>query len=242
MAGIGRWLEGQIRKQGIDIRLNMPATAKAVRAEKPDIVMLATGGRPCEPPIDGAGLAVSAWQILDGSVEPGSNVLLYDAIGVHVGSGCAEFMSRRGAQVELVTPDRAVAEETGHLTHVAYLRKLYQADVVQTPNMVLHSAYPEGNQLVAVLKNEFTGTEEERLVDQIVYELGTLPNDELYHVLRPYSVNLGEVDYDALLENRPQAVRTNPDGAFQLFRIGDAVLSRNIYAAIFEAARFVQQM
>ena len=37
-------------------------------------------------------------------------------------------MSQRSAAVELVTPDRAVGEETGHLTHVAYLRKLYGFD------------------------------------------------------------------------------------------------------------------
>ena len=82
----------------------------------------------------------------------------------------------------------------------------------------------------------------ERAVDQIVYEMGTLPNDEIYHALRPYSTNFGEVDYDALLENRPQTVRPNETGEFQLFRIGDAVLSRNIYAAIFEAARFMKDL
>jgi hypothetical protein len=169
-------------------------------------------------------------------------VLLYDEMGLHAGVGCAEFMSQRGAMVEIVTPDRAVGEDVGHLTHVAYLRKLYQGNVIQTPNMNLDSAYADGNSIIAVLRNGFTGAEEERAVDQIVYELGTLPNDEIYHALRPHSVNLGEVDYDALLESRPQGVRPNKDGEFQLFRIGDAVTSRNIYAAIFEAARFMKDM
>jgi dimethylglycine catabolism A len=242
LTGIVRWLESQIRKKGVEIRLATRADQAAVRAEKPDLVVVATGGSPAAPRVEGAELAVSAWRILDGSVKPGSNVLLYDEAGLHAGAGCAEFMSQRGAAVELVTPDRAVGEDTGHLTHVAYLRKLYQGNVIQTPNMKLASAYTEGNSIIAVLRNEFTGTEEERAVDQIVYELGTLPNDEIYHALRPYSVNLGEVDYDALLESRPQAVRPNENGEFQLFRIGDAVASRNIYAAIFEAARFMKDM
>ena len=34
-----------------------------------------------------------------------------------------------------------------------------------------------------------------------------------------------------------QAVVANPDGRYQLFRIGDAVSSRNIHAAIYEARR-----
>jgi len=242
LTGIVRWLETQIRKKGVEIRLGARADQVAVRAEKPDLVIVATGGSPNVPQITGAQLAVSAWRVLDGSVKPGSNVLLYDEVGLHVGAGCADYMSQHGAAVELVTPDRAVSEEVGHLTHVAYVRKLYQRNVIQTPNMKLSSAYAEGNLLVAVLKNEFTGAEEERAVDQIVYELGTLPNDEIYHALRPYSVNFGEVDYDALLENRPQTVRPNVSGEFQLFRIGDAVISRNIYAAIFEAARFMKDM
>ena len=242
LSGIVRWLEGQIRKQGVDVRTGAKANEWAVREEHPDIVVLATGGKSPAPAIEGSELTVSSWRILDGSVAPGTQVLLYDAVGLHVGAGCAEFMSKRGASVELVTPDRAVAEEVGHLTYVAYLRKLYESEVIQTPNMTLHSAYPEGNGIVAVLKNEYTGAEEERLVDQIVCELGTLSNDDLYKVLQPFSCNLGEVDYDALLENRPQLLKTNPEGEFQLFRIGDAVSSRNIYAAIFEADRFVQTM
>jgi dimethylglycine catabolism A len=242
LAGIVRWLESQIRKKDVDIRLRTPADKEAVRRERPDVVFIATGGAPCPPRFAGAALAVSSWRILDGSVRPGSNVLLYDEMGLHVGVGCADFMSQRGAAVELVTPDRAVGEETGHLTHVAYLRRLYQANVIQTPNMKLTDAYAEGNSIIAVLRNEFTGVEEERAVDQIVCELGTLPNDELYRALRPHSVNLGEVDYDALLENRPQGLRPNAEGEFQLFRIGDAVASRNVYAAIFEAARFVKDV
>ena len=39
-----------------------------------------------------------------------------------------------------------------------------------------------------------------------------------------------------------QAVATNPDGAFQLFRIGDAVSARNIHAAIYDALRLVKDV
>jgi hypothetical protein len=45
-----------------------------------------------------------------------------------------------------------------------------------------------------------------------------------------------------LIAGRPQAVRSNPEGAFQLFRIGDAVASRNIHAAIYDALRLVKDL
>jgi hypothetical protein len=37
--------------------------------------------------------------------------------------------------------------------------------------------------------------------------------------------------------DRPQSKVNNPDGRFQLFRVGDAVASRNIRAAIYDSLR-----
>jgi hypothetical protein len=80
------------------------------------------------------------------------------------------------------------------------------------------------------------------VADQVVVEHGTLPVIELYDAMRPYSANSGEVDHPALLAGRRQDVRRNPAGLFQLFRIGDAVASRNIHAAIFDALRLVKDL
>ena len=46
----------------------------------------------------------------------------------------------------------------------------------------------------------------------------------------------------ALIAGRPQAVATNPDGHFQLFRVGDAVSSRNIHAAIYDSLRLCKDL
>ena len=73
-------------------------------------------------------------------------------------------------------------------------------------------------------------------------EDGTLPLDELYFALRPGSVNLGEVDHRALLAGQPQTLARNPDGAYRLMRIGDAVASRNIHAAVFDGLRHAKDL
>ena len=77
----------------------------------------------------------------------------------------------------------------------------------------------------------------ERLVDQVVVEYATDPLSDLYFDLKDLSSNRGEVDYAALKHGEPQTIRSNPDGTFQLFRIGDAVAARNIHAAIYDALR-----
>ena len=73
-------------------------------------------------------------------------------------------------------------------------------------------------------------------------EHGTSPLADLYFALKEQSLNRSEVDYPAMIEGRPQTIRTNPVGKFQLFRIGDAVASRNIHAAIYEALRLVKDL
>jgi hypothetical protein len=59
----------------------------------------------------------------------------------------------------------------------------------------------------------------------------------LYFDLKDGSRNRGEIDQTALIECRPQETATNPAGKYQLFRVGDAVASRNIHAAIYDSLR-----
>jgi hypothetical protein len=71
----------------------------------------------------------------------------------------------------------------------------------------------------------------------VVVEHGTLPCADLYWELLPGSSNLGRVGHRELLAGEPQREAPNPGGRYQLFRIGDAVTSRNIHAAVLDALR-----
>jgi 2,4-dienoyl-CoA reductase-like NADH-dependent reductase (Old Yellow Enzyme family)/glycine/D-amino acid oxidase-like deaminating enzyme len=242
LSGISRWLDGQVRKLGVEMRLGAKASLDDVLACEPEVVVIATGGRPNTDVAKGAELAVSSWEILSGAVAPAETVLLFDDQGGHQGASCAEFMARAGARVEIVSPDRAIADELGNTNFATHLRELYRAGVVLTPDTRLVEIGHEGNRLVAVLRNEYDQGEEERAVDQVVIEHGTVPDDDLYFALKPHSRNLGEVDLEALVAGRPQAIESNPDGRFQLFRVGDAVASRNIHAAIYDSLRLCKDL
>jgi N-methyl-L-proline demethylase len=95
----------------------------------------------------------------------------------------------------------------------------------------------EGPRLAATLGSDHAARRTERVVDHVITELGTYANDELYLSLVPGARNGGEVDHAALIAVRPQRVIRNPDGAYQLFRIGDAVSARNVHAAVYDALR-----
>ncbi|RVD14959.1 N-methylproline demethylase, partial [Mesorhizobium sp. M4B.F.Ca.ET.017.02.2.1] len=77
-----------------------------------------------------------------------------------------------------------------------------------------------------------------RRVDQVVVEHGTAPLDDLYLSLKPLSNNGGAVDYERLVSGGDIFPKRNPEGGFVVFRIGDAVASRNIHAAIYDGIRF----
>jgi hypothetical protein len=226
----------------VNVRLNTHAEADDVWDENPEIVVIATGGLPNTDFLEsGAELATSTWDILGGSTKPATNVLLYDDNGQHPGYSCAEHLALAGTKLELVTPERILATEIGGTNYPAYLKCYYEHDVTLTLTHRLRSLRRDGGQLVATFDNEYTRINVERRADQVVVEHGTLPLDDLYHELREDSTNGGEVDLEALISNRPQQLVTNPEGAFQLFRVGDAVASRNIHAAIYDSLRLCKE-
>ena len=84
---------------------------------------------------------------------------------------------------------------------------------------------------------ELTGEESELAASQVVIEHGTVPVDGLYQTLRDRSVNDGVTDVEALLAGRAQQVSPPPSGKFEVHRIGDAVASRNVHSAVYDALR-----
>jgi 2,4-dienoyl-CoA reductase-like NADH-dependent reductase (Old Yellow Enzyme family) len=241
--GIVDWRLAECERLGVDIRTNVYAEASDVVAESPDIVVVATGGIPNTGFLDaGEEFATTSWDILAGSVRPEASVILYDDNGAHPGMTTAEFLVGTGARLEVVTPERMLAPDIGGTSFPAYVRALNQAEAMITLNLRLERLERRGNRIVGVFRDEYAKRRIEKEADQIVVEHGTVPMDELYFALKPLSSNLGEVDHAALLGGAPQTVVRNEEGRFRLFRIGDAVASRNIHAAVYDAIRLMKDV
>ncbi|MGI8739604.1 MAG: FAD-dependent oxidoreductase [Gammaproteobacteria bacterium] len=240
IAGITRWLTMELSRLRVDVRLNHEADATTVRGLDPSVVIVATGGEPnlSEFPAwhAGEGLVVSTHDILAGRIKPAKNVLVVDVHGGYPGATCADFLAHRDVLVEIVSPDASFGEELGGTVRPVYLRRLYEKDVVLTPNFSLKDVYREEEKLVAVLANEYTGAEEERVVDQIVVENGVRPDVRLYYALKDYSRNRGQLDLKALFAANSQPA-PEFDGEFLMYRVGDCVSARDIHAAIYDSLR-----
>ncbi|CCM76040.1 NADH:flavin oxidoreductase [Rhizobium mesoamericanum] len=243
MISIIDWRMAQCEKYGVTFHFNTWAEAEAIIAERPDVVIIATGGLPhTEVLTKGNDLVVSSWDVISGTVKPGSNVLVFDDAGDHAGLQAAEFLAKAGAKVEIMTPDRSFAPEVMAMNLVPYMRSLQKLDVTFTVTFRLESAEKSGNRIIANVGSDYGGVSKQRLVDQIVVNHGTIPLDELYFELKPLSSNLGEISYDQLLKGEPQSVIRNREGTFQLFRIGDAVAARNTHAAIYDGLRIAKDL
>ncbi len=242
IGGITDWLSDEIRILGVDVRYSVLADLDTVTALDPDAVIVATGGVPDLEWLDGHEFCDSVWDVLSAGKTASKSVLLYDELGDHAGASCAEVLADNGASVELACRGHHAAQRSGYVNYPVYLQHFYQKDILLTPDRRLVSVRQDGDQLLARLENELTGKTEERVVDQVVVERGTIPLDGLYHDLRALSCNDGNVDVGKLLSGEPQPQSRDQKKGFALFRVGDAVSSRDIHSAIFDSRRLCKDL
>ena len=243
MMAIIDWRMAQCDALGVSFHFNSLADADDIKAENPQVVIIATGGLPHTEILDnGNDLVVSTWDIISRDVKPANRVLLFDDAGDHSGLQAAEVIAESGAELEIVTPDRSFASEIMGLNLVPYLRALQPKQVIFTVTYRLLELKREGNALEAQLGSDYGDFRQTRSIDQVVVNHGLIPLDDVYFELKPDSSNLGEVDYTDLTRGIAQRGGKNPNGTFQLFRIGDAVSTRNTHAAIYDALRLLKDL
>jgi len=97
-AGLACDLAQQLAEMGVTVVLNAEVDRKALSADRPDALILATGGQPAVPPIEGAGLdhVVQAWDILSGARHAGERVVVIG--GGDTGTDCVGTALRHGAR------------------------------------------------------------------------------------------------------------------------------------------------
>lgn len=95
-ASLVRYQRQQLQKYHVEIRCRCPLTREIVEADCPDVVLVATGGKPNLPPIAGIENAVPAQDILLGKVPFGNSVAVIG--GGSVGAETADYVAMQGAE------------------------------------------------------------------------------------------------------------------------------------------------
>jgi 2,4-dienoyl-CoA reductase-like NADH-dependent reductase (Old Yellow Enzyme family) len=239
LIGIIDWRVGECKRLGVDFQFNHYVEIGTLEGHGYDVIILATGGIPdISAKGMGLNLGTDTWDIVSGAVKPTGDVLVYDDHGGHQSLDAIDALAASATNIEYVTPTRSIAADVGSSPATGYFKRMSQRGVRMTPlHEIINVRRCDDNRLAVTLHVEFAETTVERIVDTLVVENGTTPDASLYESLAAESINGGQISHTDLVGVRPQDVIHNPDGAFVLYRIGDAVASRNIHSAILDATR-----
>ncbi|SDI29110.1 2,4-dienoyl-CoA reductase [Alloyangia pacifica] len=233
--GIIDWRVAELERMGVPIHTNSYLDAEDILAKTPDVVVLATGGIPLVDMEAGADLCTTPWDLLTGQVQPARRVLVYDGTGRHGAPLVAELAAGQGAEVQLACLDPVVGEELTYAERFRWKKRLMQLGITPIPELRLLSVERHGNALRAIFRSEIVSEPVIIDADQVIVEQGTIPLDDPFATLRPMSANDGQIDLEAFVALKDQPVVS--DGRPLVYRIGDAVASRNVHSAIYDALR-----
>jgi 2,4-dienoyl-CoA reductase-like NADH-dependent reductase (Old Yellow Enzyme family) len=225
LLGIADWLERQVVKAGVDIRLQTIATEEMLVADGYEAIVVATGSRglrhgwtPLRPEKwNGAAVqgtdqpnVLSYMEALQERVAPGRRALVYDGLGGRQAVVTAEYLATQGAEVEFVTwlgqaaPDLAGSRDWGKT--YGMLKRMGMRFATDLELVAI-----EGT--TVRLRDIYTGAEVLREgIETIVLALGAEAQDGLFHALVPRRAH-----------------------GLALHLIGDALAPRRADAAIREA-------
>ncbi|WP_371229604.1 NAD(P)-binding protein [Roseovarius sp. 2305UL8-3] len=238
LIGIVDWLKGELEALEVPIEYDRYVDAEDLEDDDADIIIIATGGLPNTEFFEsGHDLATSSWDVLSGQAKLTGDILLYDENGAEPGIGTAEYLIAQGTVPVMITPDRMIGTHIGGTNYPAAFKSFLDAGMRMITDHRLVSLTRDGGRIRARFWCDITHQPLELTADHVVVENGTLPADDTYFGLKDNATNRGMTDIDALAELEPQAINLNPGGSYQLFRIGDAVASRSVHAAMFEARR-----
>ncbi|TFH16357.1 MAG: mycofactocin system FadH/OYE family oxidoreductase 2 [Acidimicrobiales bacterium] len=200
----------ECHRLGVEFEFGVGVWPGLVDEKRPDHVIIATGAEPARPywvPADADNVA-DVRQVLDGSVEPFGDVVVFDEIGFHHATSAAEVLADRGCDVEIITPGMVVGQDLGiTLDMENWWIRAGEKGIVQTTDLVPMGM--EGRTLN--LLHHPTGTNFTRTPDWVVLAVHANPVEWLYNDLKAAGVSVE--------------------------RVGDCVAPRRAHAAIVEGER-----
>jgi 2,4-dienoyl-CoA reductase-like NADH-dependent reductase (Old Yellow Enzyme family)/thioredoxin reductase len=221
IGGLLDWYRTQLEKLQVKIELRREMTPADILGSGADAVVLSTGSKPSRQgfqrvyphvtQLPGAEQdnVCTVHDVLEGSVVPGTNVLLLDDIdGWWPASGTALHLAQQRHRVTIVTSsEKAAAKLDTSLTGDTTRQRFFEYGI----EVVLATALESWEGNTATLVNLYTGDKETRDFDWLVLATTNTSDDVL-------SSGLREAD-------------------LELHSIGDAVAARTAHMAIYEGRK-----
>lgn len=176
------FMQRQLDKLGVDVRLRSCADAAMVLAEKPDAVVIATGSDAFRPEILGNDRSnvLTAREVLEGNALIGDRVLVVDSLGRAEGPSVAEYLADQGRQVEIVCGLNYIGAEMPPITWHHQMEALMTKGVKLTPMTGAWEIEKSSVDVYNVITWEPRTIEN---IDTVVLASGGIAEDTLFHAL-----------------------------------------------------------
>jgi mycofactocin system FadH/OYE family oxidoreductase 2 len=172
-----RNLEGELRRERVEVRLDTAVTAAGALAEAWDAVVCCTGALPA-PPAPGV---LSVWDVLRGA-EVGEHAAVVDLVGFHQATSTAEWLAQRGHRVVVLTPTLVAGQDLGLTLDMENWHRRVLALGVRIFTSVAPLGYERG---CVQTVDAYSGRPVEfGPFDSVVVANHGRPDDSLYHRLK----------------------------------------------------------
>ena len=180
--GVTTNLMREVETSGVAVTLRTIVDAALIERENPDVVVLATGAQPYTPDIPGADDAhvVDAIQVINGTANVGSRVVIADWRCDWVGIGLAEKLSRDGCHVRLAVNGTMAGQSMPQYSRDKALGTLHKLGVKIEPYVRLFGVDEDTAYFQHTLSGEPVTLEQ---TDTVVTALGAVADTELADAL-----------------------------------------------------------
>lgn len=172
-------LDRQLKQLPIRIVLGKPFTLASLRRGKPDVAIVATGGKPYLPSIEGIqeSKAISVEDALSGSASLGRKIIVVGGGGI--GAEVADTLSENGKEVTLVEMLEGIA-----LDLVAHLQYFLNKRLREKGVQILTSTKAIRFEKDGLWVENPQGTKKLGGFDSVVLALGSIPDNGLAEFLK----------------------------------------------------------
>lgn len=176
---LAEYLENQIGKLRVKVKLGTEVTPALIKRLKPDVVILATGAIPIAPKIPGAraNKVATATDILLGRKKAGKKVVIIG--GGEVGGELAWFLAEKGKKVTIVEMLGGVAMDMNMFSRFYLLDKLAELGIEMLINTTAQEITDKG--VVAV---DMEGNKQVIEADTVILATGFRSNNGLERKLK----------------------------------------------------------
>lgn len=171
-----------LKKLGVEIKLDTPATVENVIAERPDQIVYAAGALPNKPPIPGIelGHVTDAWDVMRGRKVNADRVVVIGGGGT--GCDVAMHLAHQKKKVTVVEMLPKMGHNIGPGSRWVVLQTMQDLGVDMRPNFKVIEIQP------GKIIGERDGRDETIHADAVVLALGSKPDRALFDKLKAKNI------------------------------------------------------